>query len=115
MRISDWSSDVCSSDLIDYRVGGVETLDGSFDLVTSMEVIEHVTEPRAFVYGLAARLAEGGLLILSTPNRTFRARLMILTLGEGTGRIPKGTHAWDKFRTPGGLCGSPEDRQRDVE
>src|SRR3546814_14825238 len=69
-----------------------------------MEVIEHVTEPRAFVSGLAARLAEGGLLILSTPNRTFRARLLMLTLGEGTGRIPTGTHDCDTFLTPDELC-----------
>ncbi|HEY9553911.1 bifunctional 2-polyprenyl-6-hydroxyphenol methylase/3-demethylubiquinol 3-O-methyltransferase UbiG [Allosphingosinicella sp.] len=99
---------------IDYRVGGVETLDGSFDLVTSMEVIEHVTEPRAFVSGLAARLAEGGLLILSTPNRTFRARLMMITLGEGTGRIPKGTHDWDKFLTPDELCAILEEAGLEV-
>src|SRR3546814_13859605 len=82
-----------------------------------MEVIEHVTEPRAFVSGLAARLAEGGLLILSTPNRTFRARLMMITLGEGTGRITKGTHACDKFLTPDELCAILEEaglESRDV-
>ncbi len=89
---------------IDYRVGGVEMLEGSFDLVTSMEVIEHVTDPRAFVAGLAARLAEGGLLIMSTPNRTSRSRLMMIVIGEGTGRIPKGTHDWDKFLAPEELC-----------
>src|SRR3546814_3002605 len=94
---------------IDYRVGGVETLDGSFDIVTSMEVIEHVTEPRAFVSGLAARLAEGGLLLLSTPNRKFRARVMMITLGEGTGRIPKGTHDWD--RSEGRRVGKEGDGQ----
>src|SRR3546814_21068173 len=79
-----------------------------------MEVIEHVTEPRAFVSGLAARLAEGGLLILSTPNRTFRARLMMITLGEGTGRIPKGTHDWDKFLTPDELCAILEEAGLEV-
>jgi 2-polyprenyl-6-hydroxyphenyl methylase/3-demethylubiquinone-9 3-methyltransferase len=85
---------------IDYHVGGVEAFEGSFDLVTSMEVIEHVTDPRAFVAGLAKLLAAEGLLVLSTPNRTSRSRLMMITLGEGTGRIPKGTHDWDKFLTP---------------
>jgi 2-polyprenyl-6-hydroxyphenyl methylase/3-demethylubiquinone-9 3-methyltransferase len=89
---------------IDYRVGGVETLEGSFDLVTSMEVIEHVTDPRAFVMGLARALAPEGLLILSTPNRTARSRLMMITLGEGLGRIPRGTHDWAKFLTPEELC-----------
>ena len=89
---------------IDYRVGGVETLEGAFDLVTSMEVIEHVTDPRAFVAGLTERLAPEGLLILSTPNRTSRSRLMMIVIGEGTGRIPRGTHDWDKFLTPDEMC-----------
>jgi len=88
---------------IDYRAGGVEALDGRFDLVTSLEVIEHVADPAAFVGGLAAAVARGGLLILSTPNRTRWSRLMMITLGEGTGRIPKGTHDWDRFITPGEL------------
>src|SRR5687768_16913550 len=39
---------------IDYRVGGVERLDGRYDLVTSLEVVEHVADVAAFVAGLAA-------------------------------------------------------------
>jgi 2-polyprenyl-6-hydroxyphenyl methylase/3-demethylubiquinone-9 3-methyltransferase len=58
----------------------------------------------AFVAGLAAALAEDGLLILSTPNRTSLSRLMLITLGEGSGRIPRGTHDWSKFLTPEELC-----------
>ena len=41
---------------------------GRYDLVTSLEVVEHVADVRAFVAGLAAALAEDGLLILSTPQ-----------------------------------------------
>ena len=85
---------------IDYRVGGVESLGGKYDLVCSLEVIEHVRDPRSFVWGLAAALAGDGLLILSTPNRTATSRLMMITLAEGLGRIPKGTHDWEKFVTP---------------
>lgn len=85
---------------IDYRCADVATLDGVFDLVTSMEVIEHVTDPALFVSALVARLAPDGLLILSTPNRTSKSRLAMITLGEGLGAIPKGTHDWDKFLTP---------------
>jgi 2-polyprenyl-6-hydroxyphenyl methylase/3-demethylubiquinone-9 3-methyltransferase len=89
---------------IDYRVGGVEALDGRFDLITCLEVVEHVAEVRAFVAGLAERLDEQGLLILSTPNRTAWSRLVMITVGEGTGRIPRGTHDWNKFLCPEELC-----------
>ncbi len=85
---------------IDYRAGGVEGLDGRFDLVTSLEVIEHVSDPAGFVRGLARVLADNGLLILSTPNRTPLSRLAMITIAEGTGRIPRGTHDWNKFLTP---------------
>ena len=86
---------------IAYRAGELSQLSGErFDLVTCLEVIEHVVDPAAFVEGLAGVLADGGLLILSTPNRTARARLALIAVGEGTGRIPKGTHDWDKFLTP---------------
>lgn len=89
---------------IDYRVGSVEALEGKYDLVTSMEVVEHVAEPRDFIQGLASLLADDGLLILSTPNRTSMSRLMLIVLGEGSGRIPKGTHDWEKFLCPEELC-----------
>ncbi len=85
---------------IDYRAMGVEELSGTFDLVTAMEVVEHVADPRAFLTSLAARLAPGGLLILSTPNRTAWSRLLTITLAEGFGKIPKGTHHYDDFITP---------------
>jgi len=89
---------------IDYRAGGIEALDGRYDLVTSLEVVEHVADPAAFVAGLAAAVAAGGLLILSTPNRTSWSRLILIGVGEGLGRIPKGTHDWDKFIAPAALC-----------
>jgi len=85
---------------IDYRAAAVEELDGLFDLVTSMEVIEHVADPEAFVRALAARLAPGGLLILSTPNKTALSRLLMVGAAEAFGAIPKGTHDFDKFIAP---------------
>lgn len=85
---------------IDYRVGGIEDVEGRFDLVTAMEVIEHVTDREAFAAGLARALAPGGVLILSTPNRTALSRKMIVTLAEGFGAIPRGTHDWERFLTP---------------
>ena len=85
---------------IDYRATPVEALDGQFDLVTSMEVVEHVADPAAFVKSLAARLAPGGLLILSTPNKTAWSRLLTITIAEGAGAVPKGTHDFEKFVPP---------------
>jgi 2-polyprenyl-6-hydroxyphenyl methylase/3-demethylubiquinone-9 3-methyltransferase len=85
---------------IDYRAGDVQELEGQFDLITSMEVIEHVADPAAFVGALAKRLAPDGLMILSTPNQTSLSRLMMITVGEGVGQIPKGTHDFDKFIGP---------------
>ena len=77
-----------------------QELEGQFDLITCMEVIEHVADPAAFVQALAKRLRRGGLLILSTPNATGWSKLLMITLGEGLGRIPEGTHEFDKFIAP---------------
>ena len=86
---------------IDYRCCGVETLDEPpFDLVTSMEVIEHVADPALFIGALARMLKVDGLMILSTPNRTPASKLAMITIGEGLGQIPKGTHDWSNFLTP---------------
>ncbi len=86
---------------MDYRVGGIEALtDETFDLVTSMEVIEHVTDPAAFVAGLAQGLATDGLLILSTPNRTALSKLLLVEAAERIGAVPRGTHDWGQFLKP---------------
>lgn len=88
---------------IDYRACGVEEVEGRFDLVTSMEVIEHVASPVDFLRSLAERLTSGGLLLLSTPNRTAWSRLLTITLAEGFGQIPRGTHDFDMFIAPDGM------------
>jgi len=85
---------------IDYRAGSVENIESRYDLVICLEVIEHVVDPAGFVAGLARAVVPGGLLIMSTPNRTTLSRLAMITLAEGTGRIPRGTHDWSKFLTP---------------
>ncbi len=73
---------------------------GQFDLVTSMEVLEHVADKQAFVRQLAAHLAPGGLMVLSTPNRTTASRLLLVGAAEALGAVPKGTHHWEDFATP---------------
>jgi 2-polyprenyl-6-hydroxyphenyl methylase/3-demethylubiquinone-9 3-methyltransferase len=78
----------------------LSALEGQFDLITCMEVIEHVADPSMFVGALAKRLATDGLLIMSTPNATSWSKLLMITLGEGLGRIPRGTHDFDRFISP---------------
>ena len=91
--------------LVTYYAGELSTLAlGRFDLVTCMEVLEHVADKPAFVAALAASLAPGGLLILSTPNRTPQSRLLLVGAAEMVGAIPRGTHHWDDFVTPDELC-----------
>lgn len=89
---------------IDYRAGGLEDLkEDGFDLVTALEVIEHVADAPAFARQLARVLSPDGLLILSTPNRTLLSRAVIVAGGELTGAIPPGTHDAGLFLTPNEL------------
>ena len=86
---------------ITYHAGELAALPpATFDLVTSMEVVEHVTDPAAFIGELAARLAPGGLMILSTPNRTALSKLLLVEAAERVGAVPRGTHDWDQFLKP---------------
>lgn len=86
---------------IRYMAGEVAALDiGTFDLVTSVEVIEHVADKPAFLRDVAARLAPDGLLVMSTPNRTAASRLLLVGAAEAVGYVPRGTHHWEDFITP---------------
>ncbi|MCH7629654.1 bifunctional 2-polyprenyl-6-hydroxyphenol methylase/3-demethylubiquinol 3-O-methyltransferase UbiG [Novosphingobium percolationis] len=86
---------------IDYRHGEVGALGlAGYDLVTSMEVIEHVADKQAFLSALAGALAHEGLMVLSTPNRTTASRLLLVEGAERLGMVPRGTHHWEDFVTP---------------
>jgi 2-polyprenyl-6-hydroxyphenyl methylase/3-demethylubiquinone-9 3-methyltransferase len=86
---------------IDYRQGELAGLSlDRFDLVTSMEVLEHVADKPAFITQLARHLAPGGLMVLSTPNRTLASRLLLVGAMEAIGTVPRGTHHWKDFATP---------------
>ena len=73
----------------------------TFDLVTALEIVEHVADVRAFLAAAAALVKPGGLLILSTINRTPKARALAIV---GAERIlkwaPEGAHDYDKLVTP---------------
>ncbi|MEM9502013.1 MAG: bifunctional 2-polyprenyl-6-hydroxyphenol methylase/3-demethylubiquinol 3-O-methyltransferase UbiG [Pseudomonadota bacterium] len=91
---------------IRYMAGEVGDLDiGTFDLVTCLEVIEHVADKAAFLNDVTSRLAPGGLLVMSTPNRTAASRLLLVGAAEAVGYVPKGTHHWSDFITPEELEG----------
>jgi 2-polyprenyl-6-hydroxyphenyl methylase / 3-demethylubiquinone-9 3-methyltransferase len=86
---------------VSYHHGDIADLSiGQFDLICSMEVLEHVADKAAFLGALSERLAPGGLMILSTPNRSAASRLLLVGAAEMVGMIPKGTHDWDSFVTP---------------
>lgn len=86
---------------IRYIAGEVGKLDlGQFDLVTSLEVVEHVADKHAFLRDLADTLKPDGLLVLSTPNRTPASKLLLVEAAERVGYVPRGTHDWNDFVTP---------------
>jgi len=78
----------------------------SFGAITALEVIEHVADPAAFLATLVDLLEPGGVLCLSTLNRTRRSYLMAKFGAEYVLRmLPVGTHDWSKFITPAELGG----------
>jgi 2-polyprenyl-6-hydroxyphenyl methylase / 3-demethylubiquinone-9 3-methyltransferase len=89
---------------IDYRTTTAEALadtGATFDIVLSMEVIEHVDNVTLFAQSCARLTAPGGLLLTATLNRTLRARALAIFAAENILRwLPRGTHDFEKFLTP---------------
>ncbi len=72
-----------------------------FDAVLAMEVVEHVPDVPGFVAGIAPLVKPGGMMILSTINRTLKAYALAIVAAEYVLRwVPAGTHQWDRFVTP---------------
>ncbi|SNR38775.1 bifunctional 2-polyprenyl-6-hydroxyphenol methylase/3-demethylubiquinol 3-O-methyltransferase UbiG [Paracoccus sediminis] len=94
---------------IDYRATTAESLAAEgqrFDVVLALEIVEHVADPAAFVATCGDLVRPGGLVILSTLNRTAKSFGAAIIGAEWIMRwLPRGTHDWNRFITPDELAG----------
>ncbi|MDO5648739.1 bifunctional 2-polyprenyl-6-hydroxyphenol methylase/3-demethylubiquinol 3-O-methyltransferase UbiG [Paracoccus sp. (in: a-proteobacteria)] len=94
---------------IDYRATTAESLVDSgevFDVVLALEIVEHVADPAAFIATCGRLVRPGGLVMLSTINRTARSFGAAIIGAEWVMRwLPVGTHDWSRFITPDELAG----------
>ena len=96
---------------IEYREVSVETLaqeqPGSFDMVTCMEMLEHVPDPDSVVRACAALVKPGGWVFFSTINRNLKSFLFAIVGAEYVlNMLPRGTHEYAKFIRPSELVAS---------
>ena len=89
---------------IDYRHTTAEDMAAAgekFDVILNMEVVEHVSDPPAYLTACGEMLRPGGLMVCSTINRNPKSYIMAIIGAEHVMRwLPKGTHEWSKFITP---------------
>ncbi len=89
---------------IDYRVETAEAVaeaGETFDAVIALEIVEHVADVPSFLAALSQLVKPGGLVIMSTLNRTAQSWAMAIVGAERIMRwLPVGTHEWSKFPTP---------------
>ena len=105
------ANDVSKASLsLDYQTGEVADLlekdmlkkEALFDVILALEIVEHVTDPAAFLEQATACLKPGGLLVVSTLNRTLKSFVLGIVGAEYVLRwLPRGTHSWKKFLQPG--------------
>jgi 2-polyprenyl-6-hydroxyphenyl methylase/3-demethylubiquinone-9 3-methyltransferase len=93
---------------IRYRDGAIEDLAAAseqFDVVCALEIIEHTADAAGFVAALDAVVKPGGMIIMSTLNRTARSYALGIVAAEWVlGWVPRGTHQWRKFVRPSELA-----------
>tara|TARA_R110000787_G_scaffold285173_2_gene400258 strand:- start:216173 stop:217078 length:906 start_codon:yes stop_codon:yes gene_type:complete len=103
---------------IDFRAAMPEDLLGegkTYDVVVSLEVVEHVADLDAFLKACATLVAPGGALVLSTMNRTVKSLALAKVMAEYVLRwLPVGTHDWKKFVKPSELATGLRDTNLEI-
>ncbi|MGE5169019.1 MAG: bifunctional 2-polyprenyl-6-hydroxyphenol methylase/3-demethylubiquinol 3-O-methyltransferase UbiG [Rudaea sp.] len=95
---------------VDYRLAGAEALalemPGAFDVVTCLELLEHVPDPPSTVAACSALARDGALVVFSTLNRNPKSYLQAILGAEYVLKLlPRGTHDWSRFLRPSELAG----------
>ncbi len=103
---------------IDYRCTTAEDLaktETRFDVILSLEIVEHVADINLFIKSACELLKPNGIIILSTLNRTTKSYALAIVGAEYIMRLlPVGTHTWNKFLRPSELCHTLEENQIEV-
>ncbi len=86
---------------INYQNGELKDHDKKYDVIIALEIIEHVSDINLFIEQCAKHVNPGGLLIISTINRTAKSYALGIIAAEYLLKwVPKGTHSWNKFVKP---------------
>ena len=104
---------------VDYRLVSAEDLagesPGAFDMVTCMEMLEHVPDPPSIVSACAKLVKPGGLVFFSTINRNAKSFAFAIVGAEYVlGLLPKGTHEYARFIRPSELSRACRDAGLEV-
>lgn len=103
---------------IDYRLSTIERFKPSakFDVVVASEVLEHVADAESFLQNAASMLRPGGVLVITTINRTLRSLTFGIIAAEHILKmVPIGTHSWKKFIKPSEIAALLEGTGAEVQ
>jgi 2-polyprenyl-6-hydroxyphenyl methylase/3-demethylubiquinone-9 3-methyltransferase len=106
--------------VVEYRLIAAEALaaetPGRYDVVTCMELLEHVPDPAAIVAACAALAKPGGIVVFATLNRNPKSYLFAILGAEYALKLlPRGTHDWAKFIRPAELAAFARRAGLDIE
>ncbi|KQW43518.1 MULTISPECIES: bifunctional 2-polyprenyl-6-hydroxyphenol methylase/3-demethylubiquinol 3-O-methyltransferase UbiG [unclassified Roseateles] len=109
LRVAELHAMEAGTQGVEYREIAVEALaaeqPGGFDVVTCMEMLEHVPDPASVVRACAALVKPGGWVFLSTLNRNAKSFLLAIVGAEYVlNMLPKGTHEYARFLRPSELA-----------